>query len=109
MAAAAAGNPESVRLLLKNGADVNATNNRRQTALLSGATGNSGFGILEMGRPHADISEDAIHRDVVVRLLLNAGARINAHGWFGETPLFSLEESAVRETHTQPCRSRGAQ
>lgn len=97
MAAAAAGNPESVRLLLKNGADVNATNSRRQTALLSGATGDSGFSIGEMGRPHADIPEDKIHRHVVVDLLLDAGAHINAHGWFGETALFSLEESAVRE------------
>ena len=97
MAAAAAGNPESVRLLLKNGADVNATNSRRQTALLSGATGDSGFSIGEMGRPHADVPEDKIHRDVVVGLLLDAGAHINAHGWFGETALFSLEENAVRE------------
>jgi uncharacterized protein len=97
MAAAAAGNPESVRLLLKNGAEVNATNSRRQTALLSGATGDSGFSIGEMGRPHADIPEDEIHRDVVVGLLLDAGARINARGWFGETALFSLEEDAVRE------------
>jgi uncharacterized protein len=96
MAAAAAGNPESVRLLLKNGAEVNATNTRHQTALLSGATGDSGFSILEMGRPHADIPEDKIHRDVVVGLLLDAGAHINARGWFGETALFSLEENAVR-------------
>lgn len=97
MAAAAAGNPESVRLLLKNGAEVNATNSRRQTALLSGATGDSGFSFLEMGRPHADIPEDKIHRDIVVGLLLDAGAHINARGWFGETALFSLEENAVRE------------
>ncbi|HEY6389008.1 MAG TPA: ankyrin repeat domain-containing protein [Candidatus Acidoferrum sp.] len=97
MAAAAAGNPESVRLLLKNGAEANATNSRRQTALLSGATGDSGFSVLEMGRPHADIPEGKIHRDVVVGLLLDAGARINARGWFGETALFSLEEDAVRE------------
>lgn len=97
MAAAAAGDPESVRLLLKNGAEVNATNSRRQTALLSGATGYSGFSIGEMGRPHADIPEDEIHRDVVVGLLLNAGAHINARGWFGETALFSLEKDAVRE------------
>jgi TonB family protein len=97
MAAAAAGNPESVRLLLDNGADVNATNSRRQTALLSGASGDSGFSIVEMGRPHADVPENKIHRDVVVGLLLDAGACINARGWFGETALFSLEESAVRE------------
>ena len=97
MAAAAAGNPESVRLLLNNGADVNATNRRRQTALLSGATGDSGFSILEMSRPHADVPENKIHRDVVVSLLLDAGAPVNAHGWFGDTALFSLEEDAVRE------------
>ncbi|HKV47404.1 MAG TPA: ankyrin repeat domain-containing protein [Candidatus Acidoferrales bacterium] len=97
MAAAAAGNPESVRLFLNNGAEANATNSRRQTALLSGATGDSGFGILEMGRPHPGIPEVKIHRDVVVGLLLDAGANINARGWFGETALFSLEEDAVRE------------
>lgn len=97
MAAAAAGNPESVRLLLENGAEVNTTNSRRQTALLSGSTGEAGFGIGEMGRPHADIPEGEVHRDVVVGLLLDAGAHINAHGWFGQTALFSLEEDAVRE------------
>jgi TonB family protein len=97
MAAAAAGNPESVRLLLNNGAEVNARNHRRQTALLSGATGNSGFSIGEMGRPHAEIPDESIHRGTVVNLLLNAGADIDAHGWFGETALFSLEEDAVRE------------
>jgi ankyrin repeat protein len=97
MAASASGNPDSVRLLLAKGADVNAENSRRQTALLSGASGDNGFSILDMGRRHADIPEEVIHRDVVVRLLVEAGANVNAHGWFGETALFSLHEDAVQE------------
>lgn len=97
MAAAASGNPDSVSLLLKNGAKVNASNQRRQTALLSGASGDSGFSIGEIGRPHAEVPDELIHRDTVVDLLLNAGADPDAHGWFGETALFSLDEDAVRE------------
>jgi uncharacterized protein len=97
MAAAATGNPESVRELLRNGAEVNARNQRRQTALLSGATGDSGFSIGEMGRPRAEVPDESIHRGAVVNLLLAAGADIDAHGWFGETALFSLDEDAVRE------------
>jgi uncharacterized protein len=33
----------------------------------------------------------------VVRMLLQAGADINARGWDGETALFSLEHDAVQE------------
>lgn len=97
MAAAASGSPESVRLLLSNGARVSALNSRRQTALLSGATGDSGFSIGESGRRHAEVPEEMIHRDAVVKLLVDAGADINARGWFGETALFSLEDEAVQE------------
>ena len=97
IAAAAAGNPESVRMLLDRGARVNARNHRRQTALLSGSTGDDGFGIGEMGRVRAEIPDEWIHRDRVVRMLLEAGADINAKGWSGETPLFSLEHDAVQE------------
>jgi uncharacterized protein len=97
MAAASSGNPESVDLLLRGGADVNAQNGRRQTALLSGATGDSGFSILEMGRRHAEVPEEKIHRDRVVQLLVDAGANIDARGWFGETALFSLDRDAVQE------------
>jgi uncharacterized protein len=97
MAAAATGNAESVGLLLKNRADVNERNQRRQTALLSGATGDSGFSVMEMGRRHAEVPEKSIHRGRVVKLLLEAGADINARGWNGETALFSLDEGVVRE------------
>jgi len=97
MAAAASGNPESVRLLLAHGARVNARNRRRQTALLSGATGDSGFSIDESGRGHAEVPEEVIHRDALVKILLDAGANINARGWDGETALFSLEDDAVQE------------
>jgi ankyrin repeat protein len=97
MAASASGNPDSVRLLLTKGANVNVENSRHQTALLSGASGDRGFSIMEMGRRHADIPDEVIHRDAVVRLLVEAGANVNAHGWFGETALFSLDEDAVQE------------
>lgn len=97
MAAAAAGNPDSVRLLLDKGASVNARNRRHQTALLSGSTGDDGFGIGETGRRRAEIPEELVHRDTVVRMLLDAGADIDARGWAGETALFSLEDDAVRE------------
>ena len=97
MAAAAAGNPESVRVLLKTGAQVNAKNQRRQTALLSAASGDDGFAIGELGRRRAKIPNELVHRDVVVRMLLDAGADINACGWDGETGLFSLEDDAVEE------------
>jgi len=97
MAAASSGNPESVDLLLKGGADVNAQNGRRQTALLSGATGDSGFSVGEMGRGHAEVPEEKIHRDRVVQLLVDAGATIDAQGWFGDTALFSLNKDAVQK------------
>jgi TonB family protein len=97
MSAAAAGNPDSVRMLLDRGASVNARNRRRQTALLSGSNGDDGFVIGEMGRVRAEIPEKSVHRDTVVRMLLEAGADINAKGWSGETALFSLEDDAVQE------------
>lgn len=96
MAAAAAGNPQSVELLLRHGAQVNATNGRRQTALLSGATGDPGFSFEEAGRYRPDIPPSQVRRGEVMALLLGAGARINARGWFGETALFSLQANAVR-------------
>ena len=94
-----------VRAILSTGADLErrgvwdgtARNHHRQTALLSGSTGDDGFGIGEMGRVRAEIPDESIHRDKVVRMLLEAGADIKARGWSGETPLFSLEDDAVQE------------
>ena len=97
MAAAASGNPESVRLLLSKGARVNARNCRRQTALLSAADGDPGFCYGDSGRENPEVPEEVIQRDVVVRILLDAGADINARNWYGETALFSLEDEAVQE------------
>lgn len=97
MAAAAAGNPESIRLLLDHGASVNARNRRRQTALLSAATGDDGFGIGELGRRGPEVPDALIHRSAVVRMLLQAGADVNARGWTGETALFTLEDDALKE------------
>jgi len=97
MGAAAAGNPDVVRLLLQSGARVNARNVRRQSALISAATGETGFAFLDVGRGRAEVPEETIHRDAIVKMLLDAGADINARGWDGETALFSLEDDAVRE------------
>jgi ankyrin repeat protein len=97
MGAAAAGNPDVVRLLLHKGARVNARNVRKQSALLSAATEDTGFAIGEMGRWRAEVPEEAIHRDAVVKMLLDAGADINAHGRDGDTALFSLEDDVVSE------------
>ena len=97
MAAAAAGNPEPVRLLLENGAKVNARNKRHQTALLSASTGDEGFYWEDAFRERADVPEEMIHRDLVVKLLLDAGANINVRGLDGESALFSLEDDAVEE------------
>jgi TonB family protein len=97
MAAAASGNPECVRLLLNSGAKVNARNKRRQTALLSGATGDSGFSVDDSGRGIVEVPDELIHRDLLVRMLVAAGANMNARDWDGETALFSLEDDAVME------------
>ena len=96
MAAAASGNPDSVRILLAHGAPVNAENSRRYTALLSAASGDQGFAIVDMGRQTSRIPH-TVKRDLVVRMLIEAGADVNAHAWFGDTALFSLHEDAVKE------------
>ena len=69
------------------------------TALLAGSTGelDSIWDGELMGRPRPDVPEDVVHRDAVVRLLLEAGADPNVRNKDGETALFSLEDDAVRE------------
>ena len=64
MHAAALGSPEAVKLLLGNGADVNAKNDLEATALILGA-----------GNPEK------------ARMLVEKGADVNARSKLGRTPL----------------------
>jgi ankyrin repeat protein len=50
-----------------------------------------------VGQPRPEVPDEVVNRGNVVRLLLNAGADINARNKDGETSLFSLEDDAVRE------------
>jgi TonB family protein len=97
MAAADAGNPKCVRLLLASGAKVNAHNKRSQTALLSAIGQGTGFYIEDAFRAHAEVPDELVHRDAIVRMLLDAGADINARNYDGETALFSLDDEVVEE------------
>ncbi len=97
MAAAAAGVPELVQELLKLGARVNPADHSGRTALITGARGEDGMKETEFGRPWGEFSDTLIHRDIVIRLLLDAGANIGARDVDGETALFTLEEDAVHE------------
>jgi ankyrin repeat protein len=99
MAAAATGNPDLVRTLLGAGAHVNDRDARGVTALFAGSTGDlDSFSYGEWANwPRPEIPEDVVRRDAVVRLLLEAGANLNARDKDGETALFSLEDDAVRE------------
>ena len=97
MAAAAAGNPEVVAILLRAGAEVNVRGWRNTTALLAGANGEleSGEGI--MGDLHAEIPDEVIDRTKVVRLLIDAGADVNAIDDQSENALFTIYDETARE------------
>ena len=99
MAAAAAGNPDVVQTLLHSGARVNERDAMAVTALIAGSTGDldSIWDGELVGRAHPEVPDEVVHRDAVVRLLLEAGADPTARNKDGETALFSLEDDAVRE------------
>jgi TonB family protein len=99
MAGSAEGNPDVVQTLLHAGARVNERDALGVTALFAGSTGDlDSFWDGELfGRSRPEVPEDVVHRDAMVRLLMEAGADPNARNKDGETALFSLEDDAVRE------------
>jgi TonB family protein len=96
--AAVTGNPELVAILLRAGARVNLRGANRTTALIAGSTGELNGGVRDIFlTPYAEIPDEVIDRAKVVRLLIDAGADINAVNDEGENALFTVNDETVRE------------
>jgi ankyrin repeat protein/mono/diheme cytochrome c family protein len=109
MAAGLYGNTEAVQLLLKAGADVQATNRAGATALLRAATFEEKAALLvaagasvnarsALGNTplHLAARKPGNHR--TVRLLLDHGAQANATNMFGATPLMAAAAAGDLES-----------
>ncbi|MFZ0739572.1 MAG: TonB family protein [Candidatus Acidiferrales bacterium] len=97
MAAAASGNPKIVRLILLRNPRVNLHGHNGTTALIAGSTGELEWETEYAFGPRAQIPDDAVDRGAVVKMLISAGANVNATDNDGETALFTLEDDAIEE------------
>jgi ankyrin repeat protein len=100
MLAAAFGSPEALRLLIANGADVNATSNSGVTALHWAVTSVTKTRMLldanadvrarsQLGRTPLIVAASATGTADVVRLLISKGAEVNVADTTGVTPLIA--------------------
>jgi len=109
MHAAYAGSLGGMRMLIDAGADVNAANSRRATALHWAATDAAKMKLLLASK--ADINARtaegrtplhaaALQPDgtALVRLLIEAGADVNAKNIVGQTPLFAAVAASLEST-----------
>jgi len=97
MAAAASGNPRIVKLILFAKPHVNDRGHNGTTALIAGSTGELEWETEYAFGPRAEIPDDAVDRGAVVKMLVSAGANVNATNRDGETALFTLEDGAIKE------------
>ncbi|HYY59691.1 MAG TPA: ankyrin repeat domain-containing protein [Pyrinomonadaceae bacterium] len=108
--AAIYGNREMVRALLDAGAEINARNSRRQTALMmldDDATDNLVWDLVSAGAKINLRDEDGdtalilaagLSNTEALRALLNAGAKINARNKSGETALMKAAGAGNKES-----------
>ena len=107
--AIADGHAEIAKLLIKSGADVNATNNFNTTPLMLAADKSESIVKLLIDKganvnAKGTMGTTALHgaaysgNKIVAELLIANGAEVNAKGMGFETPLDSAEELAGNET-----------
>lgn len=88
MFAAASANEEMVKILLEAGADVNAKNNKKCTSLMLIIKNNKLFTRSEFYMEDGDLILDLkVISSNIIKLLINAGANVNAKDKNGNTPL----------------------
>jgi TonB family protein len=97
MAASASGNPKLVALILSRKPRLNVHGHNGTTALIAGSTGELEWETEYAFGPRAEVPDDAVDRGSVVKLLISAGANVNATNAMGETALFTLEDDAIKE------------
>jgi hypothetical protein len=83
--------------MLHAGAKVNARANDGTTALIACAKEEAPREESFDVENRADIREDAVDRQGVARILIRAGANVNASSRDGETSLFTLDDDLARE------------
>ncbi|KAI9467307.1 ankyrin repeat protein, partial [Lactarius psammicola] len=89
--------PESVQLLLKHGADVNAQDGRHKTPLHLASSQDKKF-LMPMAIRRAKFDEKADEKAAIVRVLIQHGADVNARDETQSTPLHLASSSGSPET-----------